>query len=62
MNLLDKLKAFPTVHRDNCRACGNPWWFERAEDYQCTMCCATFPKVEVGEFNQGNHERWGKKK
>ena len=47
MNLLDKMKAFPTVQRDNCPRCGNPWYFERAEDYECTTCHVPFPKAEI---------------
>lgn len=45
MKLEDKISKFKTVERENCARCGNPWWFDLPDKYECTTCCARFGKL-----------------
>lgn len=36
--LAHMMQTYETVKRDNCRDCGNPWWWSLEECYSCTMC------------------------
>lgn len=60
MKLLDKMKMYPTVNRDNCPRCGNPWYFEKSEHYECTTCNNEFPKAEIPENRDRRQDINGK--
>lgn len=34
----EKIKKYATVKKDNCIACGNPWWFDKLNHFECTTC------------------------
>jgi hypothetical protein len=38
MSLSEKISKYETVRRDNCKACGNPWWFDMINHFECTTC------------------------
>ena len=38
MELTMKMRTFSTVKGDNCPKCGNPWFFDMHEKWECTMC------------------------
>lgn len=44
MRLIDKMRKFKTVKRGNCPRCGNPWWFDRPKDFECTTCAGFLRK------------------
>ena len=38
MNLADKIKTYETVKSGMCPNCGNRFWFDKPQDWECTMC------------------------
>lgn len=38
MTLEDKMKQHKTVSKENCFSCGNPWFFDLPNEWQCTTC------------------------
>jgi ribosomal protein S27AE len=36
--LEETLKKYPTVKKENCFRCGNPWFFEMEKYWSCTTC------------------------
>ena len=45
--LENKIKSHRTVKRDNCESCGNPWFFEMADKYECTTCAKLTEKYDT---------------
>jgi hypothetical protein len=44
MNLSDKMKLYKTVERHECSDCGNKWYFDAPEWFECTTCARTHAK------------------
>ena len=38
MTLEKMMQTYETVERNNCRDCGNRWWFSMEHGYSCTTC------------------------
>lgn len=38
MKLEEKIASIETVERGRCRDCGNAWWFDHSNCWECTTC------------------------
>lgn len=39
MSLKERMRKYPTVKREDCSGCGNPWYFDQGEQgFVCTTC------------------------
>lgn len=41
MLLEEMIQKYETVERNNCKDCGNLWWFSMPDGYVCTCCAKT---------------------
>lgn len=48
--LAEKIQKYETVKRENCRDCGNPWWFSEEHSYVCTTCAKTSGRSTGDEY------------
>jgi hypothetical protein len=39
------MSEYKTVERNHCKHCGNAWWFDMPDKWQCTTCGARFGKM-----------------
>lgn len=59
-NLAETMDKFPTVHGENCKVCGNAWWFERECDFLCTTCGSQRKKTSLQDsIDRAMPERGG---
>lgn len=49
MNLAERIDKFPTIKRDHCVDCGNPWHFDEIGRFRCTTCGRVTEKASATE-------------
>lgn len=50
------MSKYKTVNADNCKHCGNPWFFDRKFDLECTTCGCGRPALPKPFVDHGHSE------
>jgi hypothetical protein len=49
-SLEERILKYHTVERNECRDCGNKWWFSMEDCYVCTTCAKTHGRSTSDEY------------
>lgn len=60
MKLEDMMNKWKTVNGPNCKDCGNPWFFDKEDAFQCTTCGHEEKKIAKGNIQVNGGFDWNR--